>query len=145
MSILNRIMVLTLFYQTGIFLYFILTVIKWYSNSKIIHFMRGCTYYLCSVMISYSIFLMQTHNTKEYTHFLKILYKSKLYYIGCCCCGNMIRNDLYSSHSMNSVSQETEVEKKDARSRGDTGYETTDISVVDPKIELPPALSVTLD
>ena len=37
----------------------------------------------------------------EYRKFLKILYKSKLYFIGCCCCGKMIRNDLYSTNSMN--------------------------------------------
>ena len=139
MSILNRILILTLLYQIP---YIALSVIVWIPPHE---YIRPIIYDIMAIMMSYSVFLMQSHNTKQYQKFLNILYCTKLYYIGCCCFGNMIKNDLYSSNSMNSsVGNTKEIETKipDTK-RQSTIFETGSNTGLDvPNIAIKPTFSI---
>ena len=137
MSILNRIMILTLFYEIGFILSFITLVIHSFSDNNNSYTLNVISLLMTSVMISYSIFLMQSQNTDQYRKFLEILYKSRLYYIfGCCCCEKMITNDLYSSNSMNSPTDDQQNAEKKPQS------EMTTTAFEDPSIEIIPKASI---
>ena len=110
MSILNRILILTLCYESGWICVMVLSIIQDQLAIIEVFYCVQCMTAVASFMMSYTIFLMQQHNTDRYRKFLNGLYESKLYYIGCCCFGRMIRNDLYSSNSMNSPNIEMEAE-----------------------------------
>ena len=61
------------------------------SLEWILLILRGMLWPVPFVSISYSVYLMQDHNTNEYVHFLSILTKYKLYFF-CCCCYGMVRD-----------------------------------------------------
>ena len=110
MCVMNRILVLTLFYDIGYVIVIIISVIEDNMTDtarSYTYIPSGLSYQFVSVMTNYSMFLMQQHNTKEYNTFLKIVHDYSLYCIfGCCCCKPMIENDLYSPHSMNSETEQ---------------------------------------
>ena len=133
MFILNRILILTLFYEIVFVFLGIVSVVQDNVDWEGMYVLVGFSYQFVSIVVSYSIFLMQSHNTDKYRKFLTILYTSKLYYIGCCCCGRMIRNDLYSSSSVHAPSQEQTPKKPES-----TIFDTRDVSIVEVNIEAGP-------
>ena len=143
MSILNRILVLTMLYEIPWVIYI---AMKWipYDTHWVLNVLLFINYFIVIFMMSYSVFLMQSHNTKEYEKFLSILYERKLYYIGCCCFGNMIKNDLYSLNSMNSSIVDTkEIETKiPGNNKQKTMTETRTNTILDPNIAIKPTLSI---
>ena len=95
--ILNRVIILSFFYWI-IFLFWCLisiiepiTVIFSGGKAKLTYNIPMILVAVVPVCVSYSVYLMQDHNTKEYIHFLSILNKYKLYFC-CCCCYGMVRD-----------------------------------------------------
>eukprot|EP01084_Bolivina_argentea_P059256 108167_1 len=90
MSILNRILILTIFYQMTSVTLIIMTVIEeLYGRTFVVIIFYVGSVHLVSIAMNYSMYLMQNHNTDSYKKFLKFLYNLKLYYI-CCCCKSII-------------------------------------------------------
>merc|ERR1712154_471740 len=81
--ILNKVLILTLCYEIAAI---IPTIIGQFGESMIMRILFGYSFTLTSVIINYSMFLMQPHNKTEYGNFLKILHKFKCNYYICCCC-----------------------------------------------------------
>ena len=139
-SILNRIVILTLVYQITSFLTFINSAV--YDNMQwefeAMYALRWIPFTITSVFLSYSMFLMQSHNTKEYMRFLAVIYEYKIYWFGCCCFKDMIRNDLHSSNSMDSQDTETQPEFH----KKDTLFETRNLSVPLSHIPVPKEISM---
>ena len=125
--ILNRIIILSFFYTIA-FLYFYLISIIWAvttilleGNEVISDFIPNILWPFVAVCISYSIYLMQEHNTKEYIRFLSILNKYKLY-LCCCCCYRMVRDQYQfvldneeKPHKAHSPKTETTITTMDTR------------------------------
>ena len=88
--ILYRVLILTLFYQIGgLLVYVINTTLTFYDPDTTEEFnVIGAAVISC--LVRYSMFLMQEHNTDEYVQFLRCLNRYKLYLCCCCCCG-MVR------------------------------------------------------
>ena len=87
--ILYRVLILTFFYQIGgLLVYIINAVLTEMSFSEEFNVIGAA---VISVLVRYSMFLMQEHNTDEYIAFLRILNRYKLY-LCCCCCCRMVRN-----------------------------------------------------
>lgn len=133
MSILYRVLILTLFYEIIAFLaisiptaIFILNrdghswiASLWISGS------------ITSVVFSYSIYLMMQHNTRQYHTFLRVIDMMRLYYLLICCKGIIIHeldgiNDIQSDESM--LSQEIEAQPIDKQKSLENTYETHDLS-----------------
>ena len=77
--------------------------------------------------MSYSLYLMQNHNTEEYNKFLRILYKLKCHWI-CCACFNV---EAMETETALDEAIEKEMEKQDSPkySPEDTINETGDQTV----------------
>ena len=81
---LTRIVILTVFYMLtnamGVIWYFIFGDVNeyWVEHSEVVF------YLLSSTSMSYAVFLMQPHNSREYGLFLDLLICLKLHF--CCCC-----------------------------------------------------------
>ena len=100
MSILQRVVLLTILYEIPVVWVFISGVILDAMNSEsnrdtlithdnkviIAAGLYRTSWLLASIVINLSIFLMQQHNSKEYEKFLRMVYKCKLYHVFCCCC-----------------------------------------------------------
>ena len=95
MSILSRVTILTLLYQTPGYLLIASSVLYFESNFQIVwtsqlyHFSLG----MAVIAMNYSMYLMQSHNTKEYQGFLRFIYRIKVYN-ACFCCRNAIQYEL---------------------------------------------------
>eukprot|EP01084_Bolivina_argentea_P278409 475608_1 len=98
MCILSRIVILTLGYEIPLIWCTIAEIIrKMTINEDTLVFMRivrASSYLLSSVIASYSIFLMQQHNSEEYKQFLKVVHFVKCDVVCCCCCKAIIRYEL---------------------------------------------------
>ena len=95
--VLNRILVLSFFYLI-IHLWWISTFIIGAAIpgvegkfSLMLYFSNWILWNGSPLSASYSVYLMQDHNTTEYIQFLSILNKYKLYFC-CCCCYGMVRD-----------------------------------------------------
>ena len=94
--ILNRIIILSLFYLTVFLCAFLIpmiwaiTAILADGNELISDSILVILAPVVITCISYSVYLMQDHNTKEYIRFLSILNRYK-FYCCCCCCYGMVR------------------------------------------------------
>ena len=84
---------------------------------------------MVSISLSYSMILMQQHNTDKYKKFLKILYNYNLYHI-CCCCKSMIIYELESDVE-SKIEQNPDNDNKNDKKYEDTLYETNDVLVKD--------------
>eukprot|EP01084_Bolivina_argentea_P259433 437740_1 len=93
MAILNRILILTLFYEIASAMTIIAMSIHGLIPTNAYYVLQTVGSGLASTAASCSMFLMQQHNTSEYTQFLAILYKYGLYNV-CCCFKSRIKNDL---------------------------------------------------
>ena len=88
LSILNKITIITLFYQVMS----ILIVIHWAllhaeHPNRLFDRILTC---LPQLLYGYSMYIMLDHNKKSYNCFLKILYRFRLYFVCYCCCKQMI-------------------------------------------------------
>ena len=88
LSILNKITIITLFYQFagaagGVVFYFVPHNIA-----------RDGSTYLANFLYCYSMYIMMDHNKKSYEWFLKILYRFKLYFICYCFCKKRVIEQL---------------------------------------------------
>ena len=135
LDIMYRVCVLTLFYQIGVVVSTVPLVI-----SSIIVFPAWLSILLGSfptIFISLSMFLMLEHNTKEYGHFLRAIYRIKLYYL--CCCyrryiiesiAEMDENVVSKEQSMTSTKNGDQLEIQIGEKSGiEKSYETHDISM----------------
>ena len=86
-SILQRVLILTFLYQiVGFWIYAVtLIVFQLFAVETVTTFTI-----VESICMSYSMLLMQDHNTKEYKLFLRFLRRFKLYFCCCCCYGMVI-------------------------------------------------------
>eukprot|EP01084_Bolivina_argentea_P085114 153841_1 len=127
MSILNRVVILTLLYEMialicfGFFLF-----IRLLGNDE--SFAR-IVFWICMgvlvINMNYSMFLKQQHNTSKYHEFLNLLYNMKLISICCCCFKSVITEEikLYSEQSKSEKNIDNII--KDDH----TSFETRDVSV----------------
>ena len=85
MGILHRILILTIIYEViglgGSFTH----VYHIKNPTNFAYILNGTMNGLLSTTLSFSMFLMQDHNTTEYKKFLNILYKLRLHNCLCCC------------------------------------------------------------
>ena len=76
-SILNRILILTFFYM-------IVTVSVFSLSFSFIN--------LQNMSVNLAMFLMLDHHSDQYIYFLRVLYRTRLYWC-CCCCAPMVRKE----------------------------------------------------
>ena len=140
LSILNKITIITLFYQ--ITALFILSI--WFvsggRNNRISSFAAVS---LTILLYSYSMYIMLDHNKKYYEWLLKILYGFRLYFVCYCCCRKRIIQQMDDIRSMKLAMIDDD--KKDDRAQiENTNYDTktNDISINHAKIEIRQELSV---
>ena len=130
MSILKKVVILTVLYQitgawvmmTGITKFFIESDSNYDQlHVEIIQSLWWLSWMFASVVANSSIFLMQSHNEKEYQQFLKIMHEMKIYYICCGCRETFIQ----AEESMECEAMAAQDSVKSPRSIADT----RDISV----------------
>eukprot|EP01084_Bolivina_argentea_P177546 307009_1 len=128
MSILKRILLLTMFYEIFALLAGIVTNIT--NNSETNNFLlyQFLSFSMVSLSITYSMFLMQQHNADQYRQFLQLLYYSNLYYICCCCCKSMIIYEL-EMHQTDKMNIKCSNEENKTNNDHDTINETKDHSI----------------
>ena len=101
MSILKRIVILTILYEITVAWCMIAGLVRVelehnehethgdedhvHEQIEIGRVLWITSWLIASVVASYSIFLMQSHNENQYQHFLKIMFKAKIYHICCGC------------------------------------------------------------
>ena len=103
-SILNRILIPTLFYEFAFLMILIVSAVNNFAVglNDVKYILNHVSFAVAAVMMNYSMFLMQSYNTDEYYWFLSILHKYKVYFIGCCCfCYCMISNELNYKTNIN--------------------------------------------
>lgn len=100
MSILKKVIILTLCYQITAALSFMIGIFRDSITNNhtlsVIRAMYRIAAIQIAVVVNYSMFLMQQHNVKEYNKFLKILNKLKSCgtCICCICCRSSIERDM---------------------------------------------------
>eukprot|EP01084_Bolivina_argentea_P211336 359500_1 len=114
MSILNRILILTILYEITGAVALLISIIHY--QILIIRIAYWLSWGLVSIMLSCSMFLMQPHNIYQYRKLLKMLYASKLYYL-CCCCVSIIR---YEIEADNTEKENTYIEPEDNTEKENT-------------------------
>ena len=122
-SILYRILILTLMYEIVIIFFiivFIFTLFFLPKESSITYVLLIMMGGLSSISLCYSMFLMQQHNDYEYKKFLKILHNFYLHYI-CCCCKSIIIYEL----ELDLVKQIKNQQSVNANSNNVTGDKNT--------------------
>ena len=135
LSILNKITIITLFYQFIAFL--IGAITSFLPNRNLYRIVIEGLISLIFILYSYSIYIMMDHNKKSYQWFLKILYRFKLYFVCYCFCKkrlmeqlNEMRMDLTTINDKSDRDSHQQIEK--------TEYDTKmhDITVNHAKIEV---------
>ena len=97
LSILNKITIITLFYQ---FVAILLTL-AWYLLVYTNHRLIACIpTYFSPLLYTYSMYIMLDHNKNSYKWFLKILYGFRLYFVCYCCCNKRITQQWNDVRSM---------------------------------------------
>merc|ERR1712062_952162 len=135
LSILHRIVVLTIMYWVMTILVMVtFTVIRYSLNlnrsSSIAIILQTIVFDVASVTLSISMFMMLEHNTDHYVMFLRILKRFRL--ITCCCCCYMEGIELFLSeydHEKDAVQR--------ANARKVTGTLPTQITQDAQRIEAP--------
>eukprot|EP01084_Bolivina_argentea_P148921 260258_1 len=96
MAILNKILILTFVYEIMVIFGFFVMVIAATNlqNGAVFVILYAANWGCVTIVYSFSMFLMQEHNVKEYKKFLKLLYDMKLHYICCCCCKSIINHEI---------------------------------------------------
>jgi len=113
LSILHRVVTITLFYQITAFLLEITLIsisliidLKNNPNIKIGFFIQSV---VSSSILSLSIYLMMEHNTSTYVAFLQFLRKFRLHCLCLCCCRGIVDQQLETLNSkMDSIHDENE-------------------------------------
>eukprot|EP01084_Bolivina_argentea_P042645 78622_1 len=125
LSILHRVLIITLFYEImGILMYFVVFIaMNFVSEWYIFLYLFNTSWYM--IVLSYSMSLMQAHNTCEYIKFLKFLCYFRLNYI-CCCYKHIVDEQLIIIASDN-MAKDKHGENINDKSSGDTKYETGDL------------------
>ena len=121
-SILKRIILLTVLYQIvfGLVIYSVIIIIYFdFTQASYISILIGLC--LLSVSQTYSIYLMQQHNTNQYRKLLKILYLFQFHHI--CCCKSLIISGIEEE---NVISAESKPQAD--KHKYDSVYETADCS-----------------
>ena len=95
LSILHRVVIITVFYQICvlfmIILYTILGILGDVMMSGIVKEIQTAGLTTCFILsCSFAIFMMLDHNTLAYVHFLYFLRRSQLKYLCFCCCHEMV-------------------------------------------------------
>ena len=80
-----KIIIVTLLYETMLLLAVLSAEIP-----NIIEFGGCLPYNLPVVSLTFCMYIMMDHNESAYETFLKVLWRSRLYWIGCCCCRHMV-------------------------------------------------------
>eukprot|EP01084_Bolivina_argentea_P032573 60275_1 len=107
MSILNRILTLTVFYEIPYFFYILAGVLYLINVENIAGLWRilfAIAAALSSITMNYSMLLMQQHNTVQYKNFLKLSYEIGVYNI-CCFFRSFVRNEVYSQERESNVNE----------------------------------------
>ena len=81
LSILYKIGIITLFYEFIVSIVLLPVLDDWLWILGTI---------LSTSTLNFCMFIMMDHNHNTYYRFLRILYVTKLYWIGCCCCIYMV-------------------------------------------------------
>ena len=117
MSILMRIIILTSLYYVASVMFMIpqLFIVPESQQKNTIDYFVWISWAIGSAVLSitdsYSIFMMQEHNTKEYVSFLRV------FHVCCCCCISRIKYEIQS------FEEEENVEKTD-KNENTSKYET---------------------
>ena len=96
LSILHRIVIITVFYQIcslcATFLFTSLSLLQKYenTNSMVYELRTGGLIVCCNVLWSFSVYLMMDHNTTIYVVFLRFLRRFGLKYCCFCCCAKIV-------------------------------------------------------
>eukprot|EP01084_Bolivina_argentea_P239039 401708_1 len=96
MSTLNRILLLTIFYEITWIFHLFASV---FYSSQLDHgvflsLLNEFAFGLSQIVTSYSLFLMQEHNNCQYYKFLKCTYCIGIYHILCCCFKSYVENEI---------------------------------------------------
>ena len=93
-NIMNRVVIITIFYEIMLLLIIINWIIStpfgWDKSQIYVLFGYCLPSVIKDVVISLSVTLMVEHNTMRYMRFLNVIQGFKLHYICCCCCYEII-------------------------------------------------------
>ena len=129
MSILNRILILTIMYEITFIPWIIILLFRAILTQTVLFsILNVIASGLLSMSICYSMFLMQQYNDDEYKKNLNILYKYNLYHI-CCCCKSMVIYEMEFDSNENKAINKNNINNNNNNKLEDTLYETNDISV----------------
>ncbi len=127
MSILNRILILTITYEIvgiGLIISFVMRSIGNIHQSSV-NTVSSTTSGLCaSSSLNISMYLMQEHNKYQYKQYLFTIYKFRLHYICCCCCKSIINDEMVIYSDENKEEKGQSAEKYDS-----SIWETRNLSV----------------
>ena len=114
--ILQRIIIITFFYQITSLSLFILRGAYWLFSKDIVlrNTITNILNASLTVLYSISMYLMLEHNTDEYLGFLRCFKRSYLKYICFCCCHRIVDEQL---KDFESIKKEKESEKASERTR----------------------------
>eukprot|EP01084_Bolivina_argentea_P139595 245562_1 len=135
MNILYRILLITVMYET---MNFIGSLMLFFADILVWFIFGG----LSSIVYSYSMVLMQEHNSKKYDTIIEKIYCLKLHYLfmccGCCCIvsyvNRKVMNDSQEQQLEDIQLQNVQQKKKE----NDDTFQTGNISTDDQKIDVNP-------
>ena len=130
MSILLRVTICTLLYQIAAYFLYLPSAVLFYqySNREIlwIRLSLWISLFLWMITLNYSMYLMQTHNTKEYHAFLWCLVRIRILNI-CYCCKDVVQNE--AKMAMDDEDKLAQSIDDHQRKIDDTVYDTRDLSI----------------
>ena len=98
-SILYKIVIITLFYQFTLFIGSSANAVEGFGWFH--HAINFVSWHIQTLTLTFCMFIMMDHNQSTYYSFLRVLYLTKLYWIGCCCCKHMVIQQLNAMKEQN--------------------------------------------
>ena len=139
LSILYKIAIITLFYEFVFFM--VLSFVTIAAELKVtwLYYVSFCLSNDIPILtLTFCMFIMMDHNHGTYGRFLRILYVTKLYWIGCCCCRYMVIQQVNEMNKEMTMHLKSDNGKKRASITEETVYNVSahDIKPSHAKIEV---------
>ena len=130
MSVLLRVTICTLLYQIPAYFLYLPTAILYFQgdNRKVlwIQVLLWISLLIWMITLNYSMYLMQSHNTKEYHVFMRCLVRIRILNL-CYCCKDGIQYEMKMAMDANEVKMVQSTD--DQRKTDDTVYDTRALSI----------------
>eukprot|EP01084_Bolivina_argentea_P270700 460358_1 len=126
LSTLHKILIITMFYEIVMLIFFIIYHLFMIIDESLYHFLGFVEGSLASILYSYCAFIMLEHNNYEYIKFLTIISFFKLDYL-CCCYKYVVRDELNAD--ADAETSELQIAVSDDNNNNSTKIKTITINV----------------